>query len=201
MEISVYVQNFKNQFRNTQESFVIAAKTYYEALKEHGEEAERAFHSQFKLTKKTWVLLEQVGRGIIPVELVFHAKFPYAKYAVKLSPQKCKQLLEVGYVDYTIGVHDHRQVRLPDMTKEQCKIVFDTSRNTIRSIAEQRAYISSITQVEINNRRMIAGTHLDARKVKISEDGSGDVKVNGYHLSREMLIELLNASTASMNRN
>ena len=113
MEISVYVQNFKNQFRNTQESFVIAAKTYYEALKEHGEEAERAFHSQFKLTKKTWVLLEQVGRGIIPVELVFHAKFPYAKYAVKLSPQKCKQLLEVGYVDYTIGVHDHRQVRLP----------------------------------------------------------------------------------------
>ena len=37
MEISVYVQSFKNQFRNTQESFVIAAKTYYEALKEHGE--------------------------------------------------------------------------------------------------------------------------------------------------------------------
>lgn len=199
MEIESYLSQFKGEFNEVKHKFLTAAKTYCAALAEHGETAETAFAERFNFGKKTWELLKQVGLGIIPEELVFHVKQPFAKYAVKLSTRECENLLANGSVSVAVGLHDSRLIRLPDLTRAQCKAVFDIAGNKVRTVDEQRVYFASVEHRAVVNNHLIEGTHLDARKVKISNDGSGSVSVKGYNMSREMLVELLNASTRSMN--
>lgn len=199
MEIATYIQSFKTQFGTVQEAFYAAANTYCKAVSEHGEKAEKAFRENFNLKESVWELLKQVGLGIIPKELIHYAKFPFAKYAANLKQAECKKILEEKAVPVAVGKNDSRMCRLPDLTKDQCRNVFDVNRGVVRSLPEQRA-LAALRSAQIAKRqKFVEGTKLDADKVKFSQDGSGAVTINGYRLTREMLVDVLNLSSKSMN--
>lgn len=137
------INSFKQSIQQAENHLIDAAMIYVKAVNEHGDKARAAFQNAIPDAPMVfWRRIEGVGRGNIDKRLVLE-RHVGASFLEKLPVHVQADTLNNG-VKVLTGDGDHLLVRIENMTRHQCRMVF--SGDHIRSLNEQRAWLESNNQ-------------------------------------------------------
>ena len=136
------------------ENIQSAAAVYFQAVTKYGDEAQRAFCDAYPhVTRNTWEKFAAVGSGDAnPTIMLFSDKF--AKKIIRMPRAVQDEVLNGdSFQVFNATTRTVESVGYGEIRPRHEKVLFDESRNRIRTLAEQVAYSNVVASEQKFHRR------------------------------------------------
>ncbi len=144
-EITNYIEKFGEYLKEGLAYIRKACEVYVKAIDSDPSNIHR-FKEKYELTDTAWIRFEQVGRGLLHEKLLTDYSLGARKLKMLSFSEQARYT--ASPVEYLTKDNDVLKIQLCNLTRNQIKQVF--AEDHVRSIAEQRAFIESSKDDNIN---------------------------------------------------